>query len=99
MGGFMTYSKDGQKRAGTTGLPVAGHLTKMSSALCATAFDDLEMALLVLEAGGKYLNPVQRELVDRFANTTKTFARDMLAAEGNQNALRMTFGLPPIKAK
>lgn len=63
------------------------------------AFDDLDMALLVLEAGGKYLNPVQRELVDRFANKTKTFARDMLAAEGNQNALHMTFGLPPIKAK
>lgn len=95
----MTDSMDVQKGAGITGLPAVGRLTKMSTALCATAFDDLEMALLVLEAGGKYLNPIQRELVDRFANITKSFARDMLAAEGNQDALRMTLGLPSIEGR
>lgn len=97
--GSMTNSEVGHKGASTTGLPVVAHPAKMSTALCATAFDDLEMALLVLEAGGKYLNPIQRELADRFAYKCKTFARDMLAAEGNQNALRMVLGLPPIEAR
>lgn len=71
----------------------------MSTAMCATVFDELEMALLVLEAGQSHLNPIQRELADRFANTCKTFARDMLAAEGNRDALRMVFGLPPVVAQ
>lgn len=76
-------------------LPPVGPLTKISTAMCATVFDDLEMVLLMLKAGGSDLNPVQRELADRFTSTCKTFARDMLAAEGNSNALRMIFGLPP----
>lgn len=70
-----------------------GQLTKMSTAMCATVFDELEMALLLLEAGRHHLNPVQRELASRFVLTCKTFACDMLAAEGNSNALRMVFGL------
>ncbi len=70
----------------------------MSTATCATVFDDLEMALLLLEAGQNHLNPIQRELANRFANTCKTFARDMLAAEGNTNAIRMVLGLPPAVA-
>ena len=80
-------------------LPSVGHLAKMSTALCANVFDDLEMALLLLDAGRSQLNPVQRELADRFVSTCKTFARDMLAAEGNPNALRLVFGLSPFEAQ
>jgi hypothetical protein len=78
----------------TTILPSVGRLMKMSTATCANVFDELEMALLLLDAGRPDLNPVQRELASRFASTCKIFARDMLAAEGNLNALRMAFGLP-----
>lgn len=80
-------------------LPPVGHLRKMSTAMCATVFDDLEMALRLLEAGSNQFNPIQRELASRFVLTCKTFARDMLAAEGNSNALRMLFGLLPDEAR
>jgi hypothetical protein len=92
----MNSTTNEAKYPATTMLPSLGHLTKMSTATCANVFDELEMALLLLDAGRPELNPVQRELASRFITTCKTFARDILAAEGNSNALRMVFGLPLI---
>lgn len=75
-------------------LPPITHPTKMSTATCASVFEDLESALMFLDSGLQELNPIQRELAGRFTSMCKTFARDMLAAEGDSNALRVIFGLP-----
>jgi hypothetical protein len=82
-----------------TSLIVVGPVRKLSTAMCSQVFDELEMALVLLEAGDNYFNSIQRELVDHFASACKTFARNMLAAEGNQNALRMMMELPPVAAQ
>lgn len=89
----------GETLSFTTSLPQVGRPVKMSTALCSIVFDDLEMALLSLEAGRNHLDPIQRELVDRFAKTCSSFVRDMLVAEGNPDALRMAFGLSPTAAR
>jgi hypothetical protein len=61
--------------------------------MCTSVFDELETALLFLNAGRQELNPIQRELANRFISTCKLFARDMLAADGDPTALRMARGL------
>lgn len=67
--------------------------TKASTAMCATVFDELDAALGLLNAARGDFNPLQRQLVGRFITACKVFGRDMLAADGNPDALRAVFGL------
>lgn len=74
------------------------NVTKVSTAMCAAAFDELEVALAVLGAARDELNPVQVQLVDRFVETCKLFGRDMMAADGDRDALGKVLG-PPATPK
>jgi hypothetical protein len=84
---------ENDKKDIVTILPPVDHPTKMSTAVCANVFDELETALMFLNVGRQELNPIQRELAERFISTCKLFARDMLAADGDRTALRMVLGL------
>lgn len=96
MRSYMTDVQGNETDRDTLSLPAVGPVRKLSTAMCSQVFEELEMAMLLLEAGDKHFNSIQRELAQHFAKTCKTFARNMLAAEGNQNALRMMMGLPPV---
>ncbi len=74
-------------------LPSILHPKKMSTATCASVFEELENALMLLNLGRDELSPIQRELASRFISTCETFAYQMLAADGDANALRAVFGL------
>lgn len=70
------------------------HPTKASTALCAEVLDSLDEALMLLNAGSGQLNPLQRQLARRFHRACTVFAREMLAAEGDRDALRYLLKLP-----
>jgi hypothetical protein len=73
--------------------PAIDNPTKASTAMCATVFDELDAALDLLNSARGDFNPLQRQLVGRFIAVCKVFGRDMLAADGNPDALRAVFGL------
>jgi len=74
--------------------PAIANPTKMSTAMCATVFEELEDALDLLNVARNEFNPLQRQLAGRFIALCKVFGRDLLAADGNPDALRAMFGLP-----
>lgn len=71
-----------------------GDPTQPSTATCAAAFDEMDVALKLLNSSRADFNPLQRQLIGRFIATCKVFGRNMLAAGGNPDALRAVFGLP-----
>lgn len=73
--------------------PAVGNPTKASTAMCATVFDELESTLSLLAAARTEFNPLQRQLVGRFSVACKAFGLEMLAADGQADALRQMFGL------
>lgn len=74
-------------------LPAISSPAKASTAMCATVFDELDAAVSLLNSARSDFNPLQRQLVGRFVATCKTFGRDMLAADGDVDALLLMFGL------
>lgn len=89
-------SKDSSDRlAMRKRFPSTDRLTKASTALCAAVLDSLDETLTLLNAGSAQLIPLQRQLASRFASACTVFARDMLAAEGDQDALRYLLK-PPL---
>ncbi|SEB25418.1 hypothetical protein [Variovorax sp. YR216] len=71
--------------------------TKRSTALCAVVIDSLDEAMTLLNVGctgTTRFNPLQREIASRFASACADFARDMLAADGDRDALRCLLELP-----
>lgn len=75
-------------------LPSVDHPTKVSTAMCATIFEELDSALALMHSVRGELNPLQRQLIGRFIAACKVFGRDMLAADGNHDALHEMFGFP-----
>lgn len=73
--------------------PEIGSPAKASTAMCATVFDELDAAVSLLDSARSDFNPLQRQLVGRFVATCKVFGRDMLAADGDPDALLSMFGL------
>lgn len=74
-------------------LPSIDNPRKATTAMCATVFDELDSALSLLDSVRENFNPLQRQLVGRFIAICKVFGHDMLAADGNPDALRVIFGL------
>ncbi|GLQ51492.1 hypothetical protein GCM10010872_29410 [Dyella flava] len=75
-------------------LPAIEYINKESTAMCAEIFEELDATLILLDAARLQFNPLQRQLADRFILACKGFGRDMLAAEGNRDALREILDLP-----
>ena len=73
-------------------LPLVDNPTKVSTAMCATVFEELDSALVLMHSVRGEFNPLQRQLIGRFIAACKVFGRDMLTADGNHDALREMFG-------
>lgn len=73
--------------------PSSMRQTKVSTAMCASFFDDIEQALLLLDSTRDQFNPLQRRLIGRFLISCKIFGRDLLAADGDRASLANTLGL------
>lgn len=61
--------------------------------MCATVFEELDAAVNLLDITRKEFNPIQRQLIGRFIIACKIFGHEMLVADGNTDALRITLGL------
>ncbi|WP_409286773.1 hypothetical protein [Pseudomonas guariconensis] len=77
----------------STALPTVVFPQKMSTAWCMVAFEELEEALQIIEAGTGQLNPKQRVLWERYKAMTRQFAHDMLLAESNSEEIDRRLGL------
>jgi hypothetical protein len=79
--------------------PAAIRQSKVSTAMCASFFEDIEQSLILLDATRDQFNPIQNRLIGRFLIACKIFGRDLLAADGEQDSLCGTLGLPPVRLK
>lgn len=68
-------------------LPEIKSPRKMSTAWCALAFEELATALDFIELGTDEINPLQRQVWERYKMQTAQFAEDMLLADGDRNAM------------
>lgn len=73
--------------------------TKISTAMCATVFEELESAVELLDITRKEFNPTQQQLIGRFLIACRIFGQEMLVSDGNMDALRATLGLSPVNTK
>lgn len=74
----------------------SGRPTKQSTVACRRIFDSVDDVLMVLNSqpARSRLNPLQLQIASRFATSCTLFARDMMAAEGDPDALRYLLKLP-----
>ncbi|WP_117143890.1 hypothetical protein [Pseudomonas amygdali] len=66
---------------------------KMSTAWCASAFEELSTAVDFIDTGAKQFTPLQRQVWKRFKQQTAQFAEDMLLADSDENAIARRLGL------
>ncbi|WP_024677698.1 hypothetical protein [Pseudomonas syringae] len=66
---------------------------KMSTAWCASAFEELSAAIDFIELGTDKLTALQRQVWKRFKQQTAQFAEDMLLADSDENAIARRLGL------
>ncbi|MCW6054577.1 hypothetical protein [Pseudomonas fragariae (ex Marin et al. 2024)] len=66
---------------------------KMSTAWCASAFEELSTAVDFIETGANQFTPLQRQVWKRFKQQTAQFAEDMLLADSDENAIARRLGL------
>lgn len=74
-------------------LPEVARLRRMSTAWCASAFEELAAAVDFIEAGTDQMTPLQRQVWERYKLQTAQFGEDMLLAEGDQNAIIRRLGI------
>lgn len=78
-------------------LPEVEFPRRMSTAWCASAFEEIATALDFIEAGTALMTPLQREVWERYKLQTAQFAEDMLLAEGDRIAIIRRLGLAAPK--
>ncbi len=78
-------------------LPEVEFPRRMSTAWCASAFEELATAVDFIEAGIDLMTPLQRQVWERYKLQTAQFAEDMLLAEGDRNAIIRRLGLEAPK--
>ncbi|WP_312164989.1 hypothetical protein [Massilia timonae] len=64
-----------------------------SAETCCVVFKELDDVLIRLNEAGNDLNPLQRQLVNRFTNACKVFGRELLAADDDTNIKHAAFNL------
>lgn len=74
-------------------LPEVEFPRKMSTAWCASAFEELAAAVDFIDLGTDQMTPLQRQVWERYKEQTAQFAEDMLLAEGDPNAVIRRLGL------
>lgn len=73
-------------------LPEVQFPRKMSTAWCASAFEELASAVDFIELGTDQMTPIQLQVWQRFKEQTAQFAEDMLLAEFDRNAIIRRLG-------
>lgn len=74
-------------------LPEVASPQKMSTAWCATAFEELAAAIDFIELGIDEFTPLQRKVWERYKSQTAQFAHDMLLAEGDRSEIERRLGI------
>lgn len=64
-----------------------------SAETCTAVFKELDDVLVRLNVVGNELNPLQRQLVNRFTTACKVFGRELLAADDDANVRHAAFNL------
>ncbi|KPW63141.1 hypothetical protein ALO80_200133 [Pseudomonas caricapapayae] len=73
-------------------LPEVQYPRKVSTAWCASAFEELAAAVEFIELGTAQMTPLQRQVWERYKEQTALFAEDMLLAEFDRNAIIRRLG-------
>lgn len=78
-------------------LPEIQDIRRLSTASCASIFEEMDSALSFSSAFTDDLNPLQQRLLEQYIGLSKTFARNMLAADGDLDALSEVLGIPKAR--
>lgn len=78
-------------------LPEIQDIRRFSTASCASIFEEMDSALSFSLAFADNLNPLQQRLLEQYIGISKTFARNMLAADGDLDALSEVLGIPKAR--
>jgi hypothetical protein len=79
-------------------LPEVEFPKKLSTAWCASAFEELAAAIDWIELGTDQMTPLQRQVWERYKKQTAQFAEDMLLAEGDRKAIIRRLGFDSRKS-